>query len=135
MEHTYDDIRHLPHPVSKTHPPMSRHERAAQFASFAALAGHDAAIAEAARLTERRVELDEQALNLLDYRFQALVGRLNQQPTVTLAYFEEDPRKAGGAYRTVTGEVRGIADGCIIVENTPVRLCDVMGLILDGCEE
>ena len=135
MNHTYDDIRHLPHPVSKTHPPMSRHHRAAQFASFAALVGHDAAVAEAARLTERRVELDEHALNLLDYRFQTLAFCLDKQPTVTVTYFEEDARKDGGVYRTVTGAVQGIVDQHITVGDTVVPLADVMGLILDGYEE
>ena len=35
----YDDIIHLPHPVSKRHPQMTVHDRAAQFAPFAALTG------------------------------------------------------------------------------------------------
>ena len=44
---TYEDIINLPHPVSKKHPPMPLHDRAAQFAPFAALMGYDAAIEEA----------------------------------------------------------------------------------------
>ena len=43
-EHSYDDIINLPNPTSKNHPRMSLHDRAAQFAPFAALTGHDAAI-------------------------------------------------------------------------------------------
>ncbi len=135
MKHTYDDIRHLPHPVSRTHPPMSRRNRAAQFAPFAALVGHESAVAEAARLTERRVELDEHALNLLDYRFQALACCLDKQPTVTVTYFQADARKDGGAYCTVTGAAQGIADRCITVGETAVPLGDIVGLILEGCEE
>ncbi|MCM1024927.1 MAG: hypothetical protein NC432_00690 [Roseburia sp.] len=46
----YDDIIHLPHPVSKNHPQMPLEDRAAQFSPFAALTGHEAAIRE----TERR---------------------------------------------------------------------------------
>ena len=37
----YDDIIQLPHPVSSRHKPMSRLDRAAQFAPFAALKGYD----------------------------------------------------------------------------------------------
>ena len=48
----YDDIINLPHHVSKNRTPMSMENRAAQFAPFAALTGHNAAITEAARLTE-----------------------------------------------------------------------------------
>ncbi|CUQ71806.1 tyrosine-type recombinase/integrase [[Ruminococcus] torques] len=56
-EHSYDDIINLPNPTSKNHPRMSLHDRAAQFAPFAALTGHDAAIKETARLTDERLEL------------------------------------------------------------------------------
>lgn len=49
MSGTYDDIIDLPHHVSKTHPRMSRLDRAAQFAPFAALTGYDDVIEETAR--------------------------------------------------------------------------------------
>ena len=55
----YDDIINLPHHVSSTRQRMSMHDRAAQFAPFAALVGYDDAVAETARLTESRPELDE----------------------------------------------------------------------------
>lgn len=44
----YDDIINLPHHVSEKHPQMSMLQRAAQFAPFAALTGHDKAIEETA---------------------------------------------------------------------------------------
>lgn len=44
----YDDIINLPHHVSKKHPPMSMIQRAAQFAPFAALTGHEDAIKQTA---------------------------------------------------------------------------------------
>lgn len=46
----YEDIINLPHHVSRTHPQMSVYNRAAQFAPFAALTGHDEAIEETAVL-------------------------------------------------------------------------------------
>ena len=66
MKGPYDDIIHLPHPVSKTHSRMSMIERAAQFSPFAALTGYGAAIKETARLTDRKLELDEETQALLD---------------------------------------------------------------------
>lgn len=45
---SYEDIIHLPHPVSKRHPQMPLPDRAAQFAPFAALTGYDEAIRETA---------------------------------------------------------------------------------------
>lgn len=48
-EHRYDDIIHMPHFQSKTKPHMSLHDRAAQFAPFSALTGHEDAIEETAK--------------------------------------------------------------------------------------
>lgn len=54
MNHVYDDIIHLPHHVSKRHPPMSMDARAAQFAPFSALNGLSQAIRQANVESEER---------------------------------------------------------------------------------
>ena len=89
---------------------MSLHDRAAQFAPFAALTGFDGVIAETGRQTERRVELSESEKALLDRKFARIIDCLQQgrRPTVTVAYFEADARKDGGAYRQYAGEVKKI---------------------------
>ena len=46
---TYEDIINLPRHVSERHLPMPLHDRATQFAPFAALTGYEAAIEEATR--------------------------------------------------------------------------------------
>ena len=46
--HKYDDIIDMPHHVSRRHPQMSRHQRAAQFMPFAALTGYERVIEQAA---------------------------------------------------------------------------------------
>ena len=101
----YEDIIGLPRPVSRRHTPMARQERAAQFAPFAALAGHGAILREAARQTENRPALSEDAQTALDARLRLLVGRLEEHPTVTATYFLPDEKKAGGACVTVSGQV------------------------------
>ena len=105
----YDDIIRLPHHVSRNHPQMSMHDRAAQFAPFAALTGYEAAVGETARLTVVKRELDEQEAEELNRQLAALVARLPERPEVTVEYFIPDARKAGGAYVTVTGRVRHIS--------------------------
>ena len=62
MTTEYDDIIHLPHHVSSKRPQMPMSDRAAQFSPFAALTGYDDAIQETGRLTEQKIELDEEAL-------------------------------------------------------------------------
>ncbi len=88
--------------------PMS--DRAAQFAPFAALTGYDSAIKETGRLTDERIELDEEALTALDMKYQLLMDALNEAPKVTITYFQPDERKAGGKYITATGAVKKVDD-------------------------
>lgn len=49
----YEDIINLEHPTSKRHPRMTMMQRAAQFASFAALNGHSESIGNAAQQWEQ----------------------------------------------------------------------------------
>lgn len=106
--HKYDDIIHLPHHVSTKHPHMALLDRAAQFSPFAALTGHEAAIKETARLTDERVELDENRKEALDMQLQWIEQHMAERPEVTFTYFKQDERKSGGAYVTVTGVVKKI---------------------------
>jgi hypothetical protein len=53
----YEDMLDLPHHVSATHPRMSLHDRAAQFAPFAALTGHEEAIRKTA--LQKETEMSE----------------------------------------------------------------------------
>ena len=101
----YEDIIGLPRPLSRRHPPMARQERAAQFAPFAALAGHGAILREAARQTDNQPVLSEDAQTALDARLRLLAGRLEEHPTVNATYFLPDEKKAGGACVTVSGQV------------------------------
>lgn len=52
MNNEFDDIINLPHHVSKNHPQMLMSSRAAQFAPFAALTGHEEAIENTAKDNE-----------------------------------------------------------------------------------
>ena len=102
----YEDIINLPHHVSKTRPQMSMLDRAAQFSPFAALTGYDAAIKETGRLTDEKIELDEDRKAALDMKQAYLIEMIDEQPEITIIYFLPDARKAGGAYVTVTGNLK-----------------------------
>ena len=106
----YDEIMGLPHHVSRTRPQMPMSDRAAQFAPFAALTGYDSAIKETGRLTDEKIKLDEEALTTLDMKYQFLIDALDDEPEVTITYFQPDERKAGGKYVSATGTVKKVDD-------------------------
>ena len=109
-EKSYDDIINLPPPISEKHPKMPIPDRAAQFAPFSAVVGHDAAVREVARITEKRAELDEDEIRLLDQKLHALTAVLVTRPRATVTYYQSDARKPGGHYLTADGEFEGVND-------------------------
>ncbi len=104
----YDDIINLPHYISKKHPQMSIEARAAQFAPFAALTGHSDAIRETARLTDERIEIDEDLKVIIDSKLQMIQKKISLKPKVSITYFVPDEKKKGGEYVTVVGNVKKI---------------------------
>lgn len=127
----YDDIINLPHHESAKHPKMPALDRAAQFQPFSALTGHDAAVRETGRLTDKRMELDEIRKEELDVHLQLLREQLAQKPRVSITYFVPDARKDGGAYLTITGTILKIEQDRhqVIMENgTVIPINDIYGI-------
>ena len=131
MSGPYDDIINLPHPTSKRHPRMPVRDRAAIFSPFAALSGHGAAIAETARLTERRMELDEDSRAELDRKQAVLLEHMDEQPEITVTWFQPDEKKDGGAYLTATGRLKKLRELerlLVLADGTEIPLEDVVAL-------
>ena len=125
MTRKYDDILHLPHPTSKKHPRMPISDRAAIFSPFAALTGHAAAIQETARLTDQKIELDEDTKAELDRRQAILLEHIAEQPEVTITWFCPDEKKSGGAYVVTVGRLKRVDETA-----GTLRLADGMTIAL-----
>ena len=129
MSGPYDDIIDLPHPTSERHPRMSMANRAAQFSPFAALTGYEDAVRETARPTSRKAELTEEEKTILDAKLQLLAERAGGE--VPFIYFQPDSRKEGGAYFTVTGEVKkmnGLVREVVLTDGRRVPMDDILDI-------
>ena len=127
----YEDIIDLPHHVSQKHPPMDREKRAAQFMPFRALTGHEEAVAETARLTERKIDLSEEEWADLDRQLKILEEHLPERPFIQAVYFLADPLKEGGAYEEMAGRIRRIdpVEKCLMfADGTKIPLEDILSL-------
>lgn len=102
----YEDILRLPHYESSRRPQMPIADRAAQFSPFAAVVGHETAVKEAARVTDRRKELDEMEKAIIDEQLREIETQLPESSEVEIIYFKSDEVKAGGQYVTRIGEVK-----------------------------
>lgn len=112
----YDDIINLPHHVSSTRKPMTLYNRASQFAPFSALTGYDDEIEETARLTDRKVELDEDSKKLINNKINYIAVNIKAKPFVNVLYFIQDSKKSGGKYIIYSGNIRviDVVNECII---------------------
>ena len=106
----YPDIIDHPHWQSPARPHMSLYDRAAQFASFDALAGYSDMVKEEERETGTQMELEDYEMERLSQKLNLISDVIEdgKQPTLSITYFVPDKRKAGGEYVTVTEEIKKI---------------------------
>lgn len=102
----YDDIINLPHHVSKDRIPMSMENRAAQFAPFAALTGHNEALEETARLTTPKKLLSDDEMASLTRKLTRVIEQVPGLEEYTFMYFVPDVQKEGGKYVSITDTVK-----------------------------
>lgn len=111
---SYDDIVNLKRPSSSEHPKMSLHDRAAQFAPFAALTGYEDAISEEGRLTKMKKEISDEERRKINAELQKLLILVKEykygvkcfksqsvnieRPIAAVEYFVSDEKKSGGSY-------------------------------------
>ena len=107
MKDNYQDIINLEHYELK-HPRMSRYNRAAQFAPFAALTGYYEKVKEVARLTNKKIELDDALKELINCKLNQLNKVIKLKPEVEVTYFVPDIKKDGGEYLTKKGHIKRI---------------------------
>ena len=108
MSTKYDDIIHLPRFISKNRKHMSNHDRAAQFAPFAALTGYEDSIEEVGRLVSEEIELSESSLEILNQKLQIIQERIHERPKIIITHFIPDLKKKGGSYLKEEIEIRKI---------------------------
>ena len=127
----YDDIINMPHHVSKTHPQMSLKARSAQFAPFAALTGYGDVINETGRLTNEKIEIDDELKEILNEEIMKIKSKLSESLTVSFTYFIPDEKKNGGKYVTVKGIVKKVNDNSIILEDkTEILIEDIIDITI-----
>lgn len=129
----YKDIIDLPHHTSSKRPRMSAIARAAQFSPFAALTGYDAAIDETARLTDEKLQPDEDRISGINEKLRYISDNIDEMPEISVEYFIPDEKKSGGAYVTVKGTVRIIDEyerSLVFSDGRRIAIDDIFEIVL-----
>ena len=140
-EFKYRDILNMKYPnpeIERDFPDKILRE--AQFAPFAALTGYNDAIDEAARQTDRKIELDEYEIERLNNKLKYL-SEASETDEVVITYYVTDKKKDGGAYVSKSGiviKVREFEKDIVTDDGTKIPIEDIYsisGKMFDDFEE
>lgn len=126
----YSDIINLSRPVSKR-PRMSLEQRSAQFAPFAALTGYEGQVKETARLTNKKIEINEELKEILNKKIQLIQKKIKEQPQIEITYFIPDSKKDGGKYEIICNTIQKIdmyTNEFVMLDGTKINIDDIIDI-------
>lgn len=126
----YDDIINMEYHGIQSRMPMSMENRAAQFAPFAALSGHDEAISEVERITEDKLDISDYEKEL---NWHLIMSSFKDGNQIIIKYFRKDLKKKGGAYITTVGRVKKIYEEEYNIEldnGLKVKIPEIISVII-----
>ena len=129
----YADIINLKRPVSN-HNHLSIESRASQFSPFAALTGYDSEVKETARITDKRINIDDGLREMLNAKLNYLNDHIKESPNISITYFVKDPKKDGGKYLTKQGIIKRIDTVNEIIkfnDNASISMNDIINITGD----
>lgn len=129
----YTDIINLKRPVSN-HNHLSIESRASQFSPFAALTGYDSEVKETARITDKRIDIDDGLREMLNAKLNYLNDHIKENPNISITYFVKDPKKEGGKYLTKQGIIKRIDTVNEIIkfnDNASISMNDIINITGD----
>ena len=129
----YADIINLKRPASN-HNHLSVESCASQFSPFAALIGYDNEVKENARITDKRIDIDDGLREMLNAKLNYLNDRIKENPNISITYFVKDPKKKGGKYLTKQGIIKRIDTVNEIIkfnDNMTISMNDIINITGD----
>ena len=129
----YDDIINLNRPISK-HKHLGIDSRSAQFAPFSALVGYDDAVKETARLTDKKIEIDDGLKEMINSKLNYLNENIKDNYEVIVTYFIKDAKKNGGKYVNKIGVIKRIDSVNKIIkfsDNSIIKMNDIININSD----
>ena len=110
---------------------MTLEQRSAQFAPFAALTGYEGQVKETARLTNKKIEINEELKEILNKKIQLIQKKIKEQPQIEITYFIPDSKKDGGRYETICNTIQKIdmyTNEIIMLDGTRIDIDDIIDI-------
>lgn len=132
---TYKDILNTEYPNRETEKDFpDKVNRAAQFAPYAALVGFEDIVHETARLTERKIEPDENQKEIINRNICYVKDNMEQNIKVDITYFVKDELKAGGSYvqeKVVIEKIREFEKEIVLADGRVVEIGDIVSFNIE----
>lgn len=132
----YNDIINIPHYEPK-HPRMSIQTRVAEFAPFAALTGYSDEIKESARITDKRIEIDDNLKEIINTKLNFIQKNIDKNYDILFTYFTPDKRKEGGKYIDKLGQVKKIdlyEKIVVLTDKTKIPINEIIGIYSENID-
>ncbi len=97
--------------------------------------GYEDAVKETARLTQEKIELDEEQKTIIDRKLQIIRENLIKKDEISFTYFIPDLTKSGGKYVTQIGIVKRIDDlsqTIILMDKKEVPINELIDISMHG---
>lgn len=126
----YDDIIDIKYPFDLSHKRMSFENRCSQFMPFSALSGYSDAVLETARITDKKIILDDELKEILNNKLNKIRNVLSSNPNVSITYFVPDFSKDGGSYKCISGVVKKIDlyNNIVVVDDAKISIDDIINI-------
>ena len=132
---TYKDILNTEYPNRETEKDFpDKVNRAAQFAPYAALVGFEDIVHETARLTERKIEPDENQKEIINRNICYVKDNMEQNIKVDITYFVKDEFKAGGSYvqeKVVIEKIREFEKEIVLDDARVIEIGDIVSFNIE----
>lgn len=129
----YSDIIDLPHHQSSHRPHMTIHNRAAQFAPFAALTGYATLVRNTSDilLLDKLIDLADDWKTILDHNLQAILENPTSNQRVRITHFDEQATELGGAYVEYEGNIKKLKEfpsKIVFLDGTEINIENIIDM-------
>lgn len=126
----YEDLYNFKYPDPEIEAAFpDKVNRAGQFAPYAAVTTHEAAVKETARLTDKKIELDEYSKEEINRKLNYIQDHISDEYEYTFTYFVADERKQGGRYENVSDvviKIKEYENVIVLCDKTEIPIEDIL---------
>ena len=124
----YQDIINTKYPFPSNHLKMSRHNRAAQFAPFAALTGYEEMVNLSTIEKDKPLDLDENKIEEIENKIKIISLHIKEKIFIKVTYFHNNEFKIK---MDIIKKIDEYSKELIFIDSTKVKIKEIVDIASD----